>query len=54
MERAKRPWLSLIVLCLGTFAILLDSTAQELTRQRGGYRPRSASWIFNLRPSGSS
>src|SRR5215471_1798850 len=26
MERAKRPWLSLIVLCLGTFAVLLDST----------------------------
>ena len=26
MERASRPWLSLIVLCLGTFAILLDST----------------------------
>ena len=26
MEHAKRPWLSLIVLCLGTFAVLLDAT----------------------------
>jgi EmrB/QacA subfamily drug resistance transporter len=26
MEHAKRPWLSLIVLCLGTFAVLLDGT----------------------------
>jgi EmrB/QacA subfamily drug resistance transporter len=26
MERAQRPWLSLVVLCLGTFAVLLDST----------------------------
>jgi MFS family permease len=26
MESAKRPWLSLIVLCLGTFAVLLDGT----------------------------
>ena len=26
MPRAKRPWLSLIVLCLGTFAVLLDAT----------------------------
>jgi Arabinose efflux permease len=26
MERASRPWLSLIVLCLGTFAVLLDAT----------------------------
>lgn len=26
MDRARRPWLSLIVLCLGTFAVLLDAT----------------------------
>jgi EmrB/QacA subfamily drug resistance transporter len=26
MERASRPWLSLTVLCLGAFAVLLDST----------------------------
>jgi EmrB/QacA subfamily drug resistance transporter len=26
MERAARPWLSLTVLCLGTFAVLLDAT----------------------------
>jgi EmrB/QacA subfamily drug resistance transporter len=26
VPRAKRPWLSLIVLCLGTFAVLLDAT----------------------------
>src|SRR6266567_581656 len=26
MQRASRPWLSLIVLCLGTFAVLLDAT----------------------------
>src|SRR5215469_18155563 len=26
MERPARPWLTLIVLCLGTFAILLDTT----------------------------
>ena len=26
MESAKRPRLSLIVLCLGTFAVLLDGT----------------------------
>ena len=26
MQHARRPWMSLIVLCLGTFAILLDST----------------------------
>ena len=26
MESAKRPWLSLIVLCLGAFAVLLDGT----------------------------
>jgi EmrB/QacA subfamily drug resistance transporter len=26
MQHARRPWISLIVLCLGTFAILLDST----------------------------
>jgi len=26
VERASKPWLSLIVLCLGTFAILLDAT----------------------------
>jgi hypothetical protein len=25
VPRAKRPWLSLIVLCLGTFAVLLDA-----------------------------
>jgi EmrB/QacA subfamily drug resistance transporter len=25
-ERSTRPWLSLVVLCLGTFAILLDTT----------------------------
>jgi hypothetical protein len=24
--KARRPWLSLIVLCLGTFAVLLDAT----------------------------
>src|SRR5262252_7544327 len=26
MDRPRRPWLSLIVLCLGTFAVLLDAT----------------------------
>ena len=26
MERPARPWLTLLVLCLGTFAILLDTT----------------------------
>src|SRR2546423_13814682 len=26
MGRARRPWLTLIVLCLGTFAVLLDAT----------------------------
>jgi EmrB/QacA subfamily drug resistance transporter len=26
MERKKRPWLVLIVMCLGTFAVLLDTT----------------------------
>jgi MFS family permease len=26
MDRARRPWLTLIVLCLGTFAVLLDAT----------------------------
>lgn len=26
IERSTRPWLSLVVLCLGTFAILLDTT----------------------------
>ena len=26
MEKPARPWLSLIVLCLGTFAVLLDAT----------------------------
>jgi EmrB/QacA subfamily drug resistance transporter len=26
VQRARRPWLSLLVLCLGTFAILLDTT----------------------------
>jgi EmrB/QacA subfamily drug resistance transporter len=26
MERAARPWLSLTVLCVGTFAVLLDAT----------------------------
>ncbi|MGE5285730.1 MAG: DHA2 family efflux MFS transporter permease subunit [Micromonosporaceae bacterium] len=26
MEQAKRPWLALAVLCLGTFAVLLDTT----------------------------
>ena len=26
MQRPRRPWLSLLVLCLGTFAILLDTT----------------------------
>jgi len=26
MEHARRPWLTLIVLCLGTFAVLLDAT----------------------------
>ena len=26
MERARRHWLTLAVLCLGTFAILLDGT----------------------------
>lgn len=26
MTQARRPWLSLAVLCLGTFAILLDTT----------------------------
>jgi EmrB/QacA subfamily drug resistance transporter len=26
LEHARRPWLSLIVLCLGTFAVLLDAT----------------------------
>lgn len=26
MERTTRPWLALVVLCLGTFAVLLDTT----------------------------
>jgi EmrB/QacA subfamily drug resistance transporter len=26
MERTRRPWLVLVVLCLGTFAVLLDTT----------------------------
>src|SRR5215469_6367737 len=26
MEKPARPWLSLVVLCLGTFAVLLDAT----------------------------
>jgi hypothetical protein len=26
MDRARRPWLSLVVLCLGIFAVLLDAT----------------------------
>ena len=59
MDRARRPWLSLIVLCLGTFAVLLDATivravllpaAMILLGDWNWYLPRWLEWLPRVTP----